>query len=177
MFVPVIIGTVRLAETKRWVRPAVLLMLSVLVFTVASIVSDNRVIVAIRWGLLAAFFALTLFRLFSYLSNAQMVGQAHLATAISIYLLLGMMWFAVYSAIDLMSPGAISHNSTTSTDRSSELLYFSLITLTTIGYGDVVPIRGEVRMLAALEGLTGVLYVAITVAVLVGAYRPPHRGE
>jgi hypothetical protein len=51
-------------------------------------------------------------------------------------------------------------------------LYFSLITLSTIGYGDVVPVQGEVRMLAALEGIAGVLYIAITVALLVGAYRP-----
>jgi hypothetical protein len=177
LFAPVIIATVRLAETKRWARPAVLLMLGVLVFTVASTVSGNRVIVVIKWGLLAAFFALTVIRLFSYLRNAQTVGQAQLATAISIYLLLGMVWFAVYNAIDVISPSAISHNSTISSDRSSELLYFSLITLTTIGYGDVVPIQGEVRMLVALEGITGVLYVAITVAVLVGAYKPPNRRE
>ena len=56
--------------------------------------------------------------------------------------------------------------------RPSELLYFSLITLSTIGYGDVVPLYAEVRILAALEGITGVLYVAITVALLVSAYKP-----
>ena len=55
--------------------------------------------------------------------------------------------------------------------RESELLYFSLVTLSTVGYGDVVPLHGEVRMLAALEGVTGVLYVAITVAILVNSYR------
>jgi hypothetical protein len=45
-----------------------------------------------------------------------------------------------------------------------------MITLTTVGYGDVVPVYGEARMLAALEGMIGVLYVAITVALLVSAY-------
>lgn len=45
------------------------------------------------------------------------------------------------------------------------------MTLSTIGYGDVVPLHGEVRMLAALEGVTGVLYIAITVALLVSAYK------
>ena len=39
-------------------------------------------------------------------------------------------------------------------------------------YGDVIPVQGEVRMLAALEGITGVLYIAITVALLISAYRP-----
>jgi|SRR5271167_4858311 len=91
-------------------------------------------------------------------------------TAASIYLLLGMQWFALYSAIDVFYPGAILHG-TAGTDRQSELLYLSLVTLSTVGYGDVVPLGGEVRMLAALEGVTGVLYVAITVALLVSAYK------
>jgi hypothetical protein len=52
-------------------------------------------------------------------------------------------------------------------------LYFSLVTLSTVGYGDIVPLDGEVRMLAALEGVTGVLYVAITVALLVSGYKEP----
>jgi Ion channel len=77
-----------------------------------------------------------------------------------------------YSVIDLLSPGSMQHSSSATADRYAELLYFSLITLSTIGYGDVVPLAGEVRVLAALEGITGVLYIAITVAPLVSAYRP-----
>lgn len=57
-------------------------------------------------------------------------------------------------------------------DRHAEVLCFSLVTLSTVGYGDVVPLKGEVRMLAALEGITGVLYIAITVALIVSAYGP-----
>jgi hypothetical protein len=83
-----------------------------------------------------------------------------------------MQWFALYSAIDVLWPGSIQHNTSATTDRHAELLYFSLVTLSTIGYGDVVPLRGEVHILAALEGLAGVLYIAITVALLVSAYRP-----
>ena len=56
-------------------------------------------------------------------------------------------------------------------ERDSELLYFSLITLSTIGYGDIVPLSGEARMLSALEGVTGVLYIAVTVAILVSSFR------
>ena len=56
-------------------------------------------------------------------------------------------------------------------ERDTELLYFSLITLSTIGYGDIVPLSGEARMLSALEGVTGVLYIAVTVAILVSSFR------
>ena len=146
-------------------------MLGAFSFSVLSTILRSRALDGMKWGLLAAFFGLTVAGLFSYLKNARSIIDAHLYTAVSIYLLLGLQWFALYSAIDIFYPGSILHNNATMTDRSSELLYFSLVTLSTIGYGDIVPLRGEVRMLAALEGVTGVLYVAITVALLVSAYK------
>jgi Ion channel len=130
----------------------------------------NAAIVGAKWGLLAAFFGLTVAGLFPYLKNALSVTNAHLYTAVSIYLMLGMLWFAVYCVIDVFFPGAILLRAV-GAGRQSELLYFSLVTLSTIGYGDIVPLNGEVRMLVALEGITGVLYIAISVAVLVSAYK------
>jgi voltage-gated potassium channel Kch len=56
-------------------------------------------------------------------------------------------------------------------DRQTELLYFSLITLSTVGYGDIVPLSGTARILTALEGVTGVLYIATTVAFLVSRFK------
>ena len=106
---------------------------------------------------------------FPYLKNALYVTNAHLYTAVTIYLLLGMLLFATYCAIDVYFPRAILLHAV-GTSRQTDLLYFSLTTLSTIGYGDIVPLTGEVRRLVALEGITGVLYIAISVAVLVSAY-------
>jgi hypothetical protein len=170
-FVPVALATVRLAQIKVWIWPSVTLMLATLVVGVASNLYSSPRLIAMRWGILAAFFAVTVFGLFSYLKNARTVTDSHLYTAVSIYLLIGMQWFALYSAIDAIYPNAIRHSSVAPLDRSSALLYFSLVTLSTIGYGDLVPVDSEVRMLAALEGITGVLYLAITIALLVSAYR------
>jgi hypothetical protein len=170
MFIPVILSTVRLAQLRGRIGPAVLLMLGVVVFTVASNIFANRVLSAIHWGFLAAFFALTAVRLFSYLHNSRSISLAELNTAVSIYLLLGATWAALYGVIENLHPGSFQLGGHV-TDRPSDLIYFSLVTLTTIGYGDIVPLTGEARMLAALEGVTGVLYVAITVAILVSGYR------
>lgn len=79
------------------------------------------------------------------------------------------MWATLYLAVDTFYPGSIQVG-THSADRQTEMLYFSLVTLTTIGYGDVVPLSGEARILAALEGVTGVLYIATTVALLVSRF-------
>lgn len=169
IFIPVILATVRLSQIKVWVWPSVLLMLGSLILVLASNILRNQALNGIRWGFLAAFFALAAVGLFSYLKNSRSITLAHLFTAVNIYLLLGMLWAAIYCAIDAFYPGAIQLGSHP-TDRQSELLYFSLITLSTVGYGDVVPVGGEARMLAALEGMTGVLYIAITVAILVSRF-------
>jgi hypothetical protein len=170
-FVPVIAATVRASEIKVWVWPSVLLMAGSFIFAVASTFFPSQGLIGIKWGLLTLFFGVSVISLFSYLINARSVIRAHLYAAASIYLLLGMQWFALYSAIDAFYPGSFLYNATIGADRRSELLYFSLVTLSTVGYGDIVPLHGEVRILAALEGVTGVLYVAITVAILVSAYK------
>src|SRR5271167_1423750 len=75
-----------------------------------------------------------------------------------------MLFLTLYSAVHVLHPGSFQYSTSAPTNRPSELLCFSLITLSTIGYGDIVPVYGEARMFAALEGMIGVLYVAITVA-------------
>ena len=168
-FIPVVVAIIRLAQIKVWVWPSVLLMLGNVIFVVAGNTFRSRALTGMRWGFLAAFFALAAVGLFSYLRNSRLITQAHLFTAVNIYLMLGMLWAAIYCAMDAFYPGSIQLGSHP-TDRQSELLYFSLITLSTIGYGDAVPVSGETRMLAALEGVTGVLYIAITVAILVSRF-------
>ena len=177
IFVPVLLATIRLSKKRGWVWPSLLLMLASLIVAAVSAAFPTPTLVAMKWALLTVFFGLTVFGLFAYLKNARSVTNAHLYTAISIYLLLGMQWFALYSALDVFYPGSILPNNATITDRQSELLYFSLVTLSTIGYGDVVPRLGEVRILAALEGITGVLYIAITVALLVSGYKQQNTSQ
>jgi hypothetical protein len=169
-FIPIVLSIVRLSQIKRWVWPSVLLALGNAVFVVAGNTFPSPTLTGIRWAFLAAFFGLTATGLFSYLRNSRSVAQAELYTAVNIYLLLGLLWAAIYLAIDAFSPGSIRIGSDPS-DRQTELLYFSLITLSTVGYGDIVPLSGTARILTALEGVTGVLYIATTVAVLVGRFR------
>ena len=169
-FIPVVLSIVRLSQIKGWVWPSVLLALGNMIFVLAGNTFRSPTLTGIRWVFLAAFFALTAAGLFSYLKNSRIVTQAQLYTAINIYLLLSLVWAALYLAIDAFSPGAIQVGSHPA-DRQTELLYFSLVTLSTIGYGDIVPLSGEARILAALEGVTGVLYIAITVALLVSRFR------
>ena len=174
-FIPIVLSIVRLSQIKRWVWPSVLLALGNAVFVMAGNTFPSPKLTGIRWASLAAFFGLTAAGLFSHLRSSRAVARAQLYTAVNIYLLLGLLWATLYLAIDVFSPGSIQIGSHPA-DRQTELLYFSLVTLSTIGYGDIVPLSGEARILAALEGVTGVLYIAITVALLVGRFRSELSG-
>ena len=169
IFVPIILSMIRVRQIRGWVWSSLLLVGGILIFTIAGKLWPNPAITAIKWGLLAVFFGFTVVGLFSYVRDADSITTSHLFTAVSMYLLLGLLWFALYSSVACLYPNSIL--STQSADRQSELLYFSLTTLTTLGYGDVVPLYSEVRILAALEAVTGVLYVAITVAIIVSRFR------
>ena len=169
-FIPIVLSVVRLSQIKNWLWPSVMLALGNAVFVVAGNTFPSRTLTGIRWAVLAAFFGLAAAGLFSHLRSSRSVARAQLYTAVNIYLLLGLLWATLYLVVDAFCPGSIQIGSHPA-DRQTELLYFSLVTLSTIGYGDIVPVSGEARILAALEGVTGVLYIAITVALLVGRFR------
>jgi ion channel len=169
-FVPVILSTVRLSQMKSWAWPSLVLMSVNAAFVVAGNTFHSHALTGIRWVFLAAFFALSAMGLFSYLRGSRIVTEVHLYTAVNIYLLLGLLWTCLYLSIEAFFPGSIQIGNHPE-ERDTNLLYFSLITLSTVGYGDIVPLSGEARILSALEGVTGVLYMAVTVALLVSRFR------
>ncbi len=91
--------------------------------------------------------------------------------AVAAYLLIGMIWFLAYYLIALWIPGAFSiQESSASGGRESlqsQLFYFSFVTLTTIGYGDIAAVHPIARMLVIFEGVMGQLFPAILIARLV----------
>jgi hypothetical protein len=94
--------------------------------------------------------------------------------AVAVYLLLGLIWSLAYQLITLCAPNAfIIQGPTTPGDISSlesHLFYFSFVTLTTLGYGDIVAVHPMARMLVILEGVTGQLFPVILIARLVSLH-------
>jgi len=91
--------------------------------------------------------------------------------AIALYVLIGVVWAEAYQLISIHVPGAYAGiaDDTDSMDRSS-WIYFSFVTLTTLGYGDITPVAHAARSLAILEALIGQLYPAIVLARLVSLH-------
>jgi len=98
------------------------------------------------------------------------VDANRLAGAVSAYLLMGLNWAIVFKFLTLIDPGAFTGLEGTSDRSFLHLLYYSFVTLTTLGYGDISPVSPVARALAYLEAVSGVMYVAILVASLVGSF-------
>jgi len=86
--------------------------------------------------------------------------------AVAAYLLLGLAWALAYETVALVAPGAFAAASPAAPERG-RFIYFSFVTLSTLGYGDVTPVHPVARSLAVAEALTGQLYPAILLGRLV----------
>lgn len=86
--------------------------------------------------------------------------------SIVVYMLIGIAFGEAARFVAILDPGAYSSASFARIDRP-ELYYFSFVTLTTVGYGDITPLHPPARSLAVLEALTGQLFPAILIARLV----------
>lgn len=127
--------------------------------------------------ILIAFVVANLLR---FVFRAPSVDMEVLCASISAYLMLGLMWAVAYWLVDQLTPGGAFSFNTNSGPRSMNGFtgfYFSFITLSTVGYGDITPVSRAARWLAAMEAMTGLLYVAVLIARLVSLYSTPKSHE
>ena len=123
---------------------------------------------------------------------APRVGADTLCGAVAAYLLIGVVWAVCYGVIEALVPGSFGLvdpadpvdpagpvdpvDPADPADPAAapvwnQLLYFSLVTLTTLGYGDISPVGAVARIWSALEAVAGTLYLALLIARLVSLYR------
>lgn len=125
----------------------------------------NTLRLAIATSLInAVFMALSIHFIIKEIFSRKIITVDAIKGGIVVYLLLGLLWFELYRLINWLIPHSFSSN------EEFQLLHFSFITLSTVGYGDVLPISKFAKMLADLEGIIGVLYPTIFIARLVSLY-------
>jgi hypothetical protein len=129
------------------------------------------------------------FALYGILANimAKSVSAEAIFGAVCGYLLLGIIWGLAYSSLEAARPGSFQIAATPATGDGAPsdgvpamchgvLTYYSLVTLTTVGYGDVTPTTPAARTLSWLEAVTGQFYLAVLVAGLVALRISQARG-
>lgn len=149
---------------------ALALMISALLITFTIRILDKAELEFIHLLLLLGFFLLTLkFAAQQALFSGKITINS-LIGSICIFLLLGLIWVMLYLLLAEFSPGAFSGLTATSwQDNFPDLIYFSFVTLTTLGFGDLLPLSPLARFLVYMEAVVGVFYMAIVVSSLVGA--------
>jgi len=167
-------GSYALSERKH-------LFLIAIVLSAISIGSTTLVIaVGQHWAValshaciivLVTFFSITIL---GYVLRSGSVTIDRIFAAICVYMLIGFAWTFSYALLEVMVPGSfggladISRNDYVA--HVQQLRYFSFMTLTTVGYGDVVPRSPIARTMAALEAIMGQIYLTVLVARLVGLH-------
>lgn len=122
----------------------------------------NNILQAILQG----FLIFAVFR-FSLTSSTASKGDRILA-GICGYIILGFFWAQIYSLTPVFFDDGFRHPDGVGTlPDDGSTLYFSLVTLTTLGYGDISPANPWTRMLATLQAISGTLYVAVFISAIV----------
>jgi len=114
----------------------------------------------------AVFFAFATITIITHLFKQKRVTADLIRGAICGYFLIGLMWAAIFSLIETLQPGSFTCGETGRLDLD-DLIYFSFVTLTTTGYGDIAPLTDPARSLAILEAVMGQMYLAVNIATLV----------
>lgn len=188
-----VLGVSTLADEGLFNRVLIRLSISALLVASVYLLSHNRRMLLIggilglpplvtNWGVLT--YEYSWLMLMNYCSNALFLGYVtwcllqQIFTArrvtgdtiwgsICIYLMLGFVWAFIYGALAVVQTEAFKDMAA---DQVSSLIYFSFVTLSTLGYGDITPLTRQAQVLAFSEALVGQLYLTVLVARLVGLY-------
>lgn len=157
---------------KRMLRIAASLLVAQVIFKVFNF----PVIEAISKLLNITFFTIMVGFLIAQISSARVVNRRVILEAINGYLLLGLVFSFLVSLMLQVDPAAFNFSEANRTDLR-ESVYFSFVTFATLGYGDLLPLKPHAKSLSILIAISGQLYVAIIIALLVGKYssRPEAR--
>ena len=118
----------------------------------------------------ALFIALVIANLLVLMVKSEEVNLEIIYAAILLYLLAALLWAFVYTVIELVDPASFNIDLSHPQGYLLEFQYFSFVTITTLGYGDITPVTEVAKAITALEAVVGQLYLVVAVAWLVGMY-------
>lgn len=167
------------SESRRAVVVAGLLAAPAIVLRGLTVAVETDALLLANYALDMLFLGYVVAVILKHLFTRDCVTFDTICAALCIYLLLAVLWSDAYSLLDVLQPDAFTF--TLAEDGGTRPmrfgsgysifpLYYSFVTMTTLGYGDILPTSAAARMLAALEAILGQFYLAVLVARLVGLH-------
>lgn len=123
----------------------------------------------------ASFFAFVIGILLHLLFTTTYVTKDVIYAALSAYFLVGVLYGITFTLLECFFPGSFTfpqpiEDHTFYTAFGQDLIYFSFVTLTTSGYGDIVPLSPPAKFMSILEAITGQIYLTVMIARLIGIH-------
>ena len=176
----ILVAGIAATSTHHAVRAGILILAAIaLASHWTNVILGGRIDHMISAAAAVAFFALQAWHLLHRVFADGTINIYRIMGAVAVYLVLGLLWADAYLFVYLVTPNAFlfAPGAQAYEPPISEMVYFSFVTLTTLGFGDITAVHPFARSLVILEGLVGQLYPAILLARLVTQYqggRPKH---
>ena len=171
----IVISGINLAGSKKELAFSLIIGLITIIFSWSSNLSislTTSVLALVEYIFLFIFFLYLTIRLIRQVIGSTKVTNNTLYGALTGYLLIGIMGASIASTIERLVPGSFALSAQTN-DYATQLqlfLYYSFITLSTLGYGDITPVTPAAQSLSVALSLIGQIYLTVLVAILVGKY-------
>lgn len=171
----VIAGLRPLYPSRRLFVVSVALAVLGLVVQLVGQTAMQREMLLVHSALVLAGLAILIVVIVGHVLRVERVDADKLVGAVCAYLLLALIWCVAYMGVETLQSGSFRLDPGASAGNGENalfapLLYFSFTTLTTLGYGDVLPLTPIARTLATAEAVAGVLFVAVLISRLVGLH-------
>jgi voltage-gated potassium channel len=158
-----------LDQERSWRTSRITLTLLVLAIMISDVFVINKLLTLLQLAFIFLFMVTTMWMAARQVLFTGNVDGNKIIGAICIYILMGLTWTFAYLLCETITTGSLSGlNHVDWHDNLQDVLYFSFVTVTTLGYGDITPLSSPARFLAYMEAVTGQFYIAILVASLIG---------
>lgn len=169
------IGTLFLSKKKILYSLTLVLLLVCTVISIQYFLTKIKIesISFLKLGCLFVFYSIVTLEIIKQVSKAKTIGRNVILGLISGYIALGLLAFFMFLTIEIIAPesfSGIATNTNGQTMLTEQLLYFSYVTLLTIGYGEILPVSDLAQKGAILVALIGQFYLVILTAIVVGKY-------
>jgi hypothetical protein len=135
-------------------------------FLDAHVVSDE-----VFLSFVVAYYVFTTAAIIGHIFSKRVVDADTIISAVAAYLMIGLSFAVSFVLVEFYSAGALIESTADHVVGWHDIFYYSFVTLTTLGYGDVAPVSPLARSLASLEAVCGVIYMSVMIARLVSEYQ------
>ncbi len=165
------VGVWSLRGAGRLYSAGMLVAVTGIILNILSVVRESDMLHVIALLAMFVFLLLATFNAFRQIAVGNDISPNRIVGAVCVYLLLGVMWSIAYTLLEYSQPGSFSGlTELVSPGWNADWIYFSFVTITTLGYGDITPLTQTARSLTVAEAIVGQFYIAVMVAGLVSAY-------